>query len=256
MSDVTRDLQRALAWEQGYQGPIDGASSPELQRAVSAELGSQFASMPAQRREAAALQSVIRDAGFREVGTIDGHPGTMTLHALSLFEYQNIHGRLPDKDWRQDDEPLDIDELYGPAGGPQCTAGKCSPPFVLRLAWDTDTEIRRFSCHESVAESLDRVYSAIADSYRSEDIVRLGLDMFGGCYNYRKKRGGVTLSTHAYGVAVDTDPQRNQLRWGRDRASLASEECEAFWKCWESEGWVSLGREHNFDWMHAQAFPA
>ena len=30
-------------------------------------------------------------------------------------------------------------------------------------------------------------------------------------------------------------------------------EYDAWWRCWESEGWVSLGRLRNFDWMHIQA---
>lgn len=25
------------------------------------------------------------------------------------------------------------------------------------------------------------------------------------------------------------------------------------WKCWEEEGWVSLGRQRNYDRMHVQA---
>jgi hypothetical protein len=52
---------------------------------------------------------------------------------------------------------------------------------------------------------------------------------------------------------MDWDPERNQLKWGRDRASLDASVYDFWWRTWEAEGWVSLGRSRNFDWMHVQA---
>ena len=66
-------------------------------------------------------------------------------------------------------------------------------------------------------------------------------------------RGGTRWSTHAWGIAIDYDPDRNQLKWGRDRAAFARPEYDAWWRLWEEEGWVSLGRTRNYDWMHVQA---
>ena len=37
------------------------------------------------------------------------------------------------------------------------------------------------------------------------------------------------------------------------RPRLAQPDGETFWKLWEDEGWVSLGRARNYDWMHVQA---
>ena len=39
----------------------------------------------------------------------------------------------------------------------------------------------------------------------------------------------------------------------RDKATFAKPEYERWWQCWEEEGWLSLGRTRNFDWMHVQA---
>ncbi|MCA1748660.1 MAG: M15 family metallopeptidase [Sphingomonadales bacterium] len=66
-------------------------------------------------------------------------------------------------------------------------------------------------------------------------------------------RGGSSWSMHSWGIAIDFDPANNQLRWGRDRARMAKPAYAPFLNAWESEGWISLGRERNFDWMHVQA---
>ena len=66
-------------------------------------------------------------------------------------------------------------------------------------------------------------------------------------------RGGSAWSIHSWGAAVDLDPDNNQLRWGKNKASFAKPAYENFWKIVENEGWVSLGRERNYDWMHFQA---
>jgi len=62
--------------------------------------------------------------------------------------------------------------------------------------------------------------------------------------------GGARLGP---GGSADFDPERNRLQWGRDRAAFARPEYDAWWRQWEEEGWVSLGRTANFDWMHVQA---
>jgi hypothetical protein len=58
---------------------------------------------------------------------------------------------------------------------------------------------------------------------------------------------------HAWSIAIDFDPARNQLSWSHTRARLAKPDAVKFWEFWESEGWVSLGRAKDYDWMHIQA---
>ena len=86
-----------------------------------------------------------------------------------------------------------------------------------------------------------------------ETIKELRLNRFGGCLNVRKMRGGSAWSIHSWGAAIDIDPDRNQLKWGKDKAFLARSEYEPFWKIVEAEGWTSLLRARNFDAMHIQA---
>jgi hypothetical protein len=107
--------------------------------------------------------------------------------------------------------------------------------------------------HTKVAASAERVLQAVASIYSPAERKTIGIDLFGGSLNVRKMRGGSAYSMHSWGIAIDFDPERNQLNWGRDKARLAQADAVPFWSEWEKEGWLSLGRARNFDWMHIQA---
>ncbi len=272
MSLSNFDIQRVLRAAGYYSGSLDGDLGPKSKAGIekllqsrSGEVAGNWTFWGTQRRGIAALQLILKHAGFPDVGAIDGLAGMLTLQAYSDWDHLQQTGERP-APWRPDDTPeeptgpapswgtqRDMDRRYGPAGGKQCTAGVVNLPFPLRIAWDKSSTVRTFRCHEEVAASAERAYRRVASAYSPEDIQTLGLDLFGGCYNYRNKRGGSTLSTHAYGLAIDTDPERNQLRWDHSRARLARPDAVEWFRCWEAEGWLSLGRARDFDWMHVQA---
>jgi hypothetical protein len=140
--------------------------------------------------------------------------------------------------------------FYGSVGENQT---KIDLPYEMCLAWDTKAKIKRMSCNVKCAKSLYSIFEKTLKTYGIKEIQRLKLNNFGGCLNVRKMRGGSAWSIHSWGAAVDLDPDRNRLKWGKDRAVLAKPEYEEFWKIVESEGWTSLGRARNYDWMHFQA---
>jgi len=146
----------------------------------------------------------------------------------------------------------DCTAFFGPPGGALATAGKVTLPFAFRIAWNLNQRVSSFRCHRRVAGPLERIFSTAVQHYGEKQYRALGLDLFGGCYNLRKMRGGSSWSMHSWGIAVDLDPARNQLKWGRDRAELAKPAYEPFWKIVESAGAVSLGRTRNMDFMHFQ----
>lgn len=146
----------------------------------------------------------------------------------------------------------EVPKVFGPAGGTAATAGRCKLPFAFPLAWDDSQQVKSFACHKLVAADLTAIFAEAAQAYGEAKFRALRLDRFGGCFNHRLKRGGSTYSMHSWGIAVDLDPINNQLRWGRDRASFARPEYEPFWKIVEAHGAKSLGRAHNFDWMHLE----
>jgi hypothetical protein len=138
-------------------------------------------------------------------------------------------------------------------GAPGNAHVRLTLPFKLRIAWDKRQSVSTFVIHKRCHDSAARAFQKIRETYSDKEIAEIGIDLFGGCYNNRPMRGGTNLSMHAYACAIDFDPERNQLKWGRDKARLAKPDAVPFWEAWEAEGWVSLGRARNFDWMHVQA---
>lgn len=249
-----RQIQQILAHKGLYSGAIDGILGAASMRAIATLLYQRRSKLPNDyelwsnaRKGVAAVQLILVELSLY-AGSIDGLAGYETQYAIEQFN--SVKSGTKPEIWRASDNSTDRETIFGPAGGPRCTAGTARSPFPLKLSWDLSNTITSFRCHELVADKFSRIYENIADTYTKQQIADIGLDIWGGCYNYRNMRGGSTLSTHAYGIAVDTDPVRNQLRWGRDRARLAKSDAEAFWRIVEAEGAVSLGRTKNYDFMH------
>jgi len=110
--------------------------------------------------------------------------------------------------------------------------------------------VSKMRCHKLVADKFLAVFNDILAHYGLAEIQRLGIDKYGGCFNYRKMRGGTQLSRHSWGVAVDLDPQRNLLKETSATARFARPEYKPMIDIFYKHGFVSLGREKNYDWMH------
>lgn len=176
----------------------------------------------------------------------DGRPGPITAGAIARF--LDLEEEPAGMRWPLDSNAT-LERYYGEPGSGQVPL---ELPYRMVLAWDKGKEISRIWCHAKVRDSLEGIFLDALGELGMEKIKDLGLDLFGGCLNVRKKRGGSTWSVHAFGAAVDLDPDRNRLRWGKDRARLGQPDAEPWWDIVERHGGVSLGRERNFDWMHFQ----
>ena len=225
------------------------------------------------------IQKALKKAGF-DPGELDGRRGAATKRAIKQFQIAkgltadgiygpNTEAALFPKTVQGAPEeggvPIpppsskggppwprekDVAKFYGGIGMHQTTLHL---PYPMRIAWDKKTIIRRFSIHEKAHDSALRVFNRIADAFTEAERIDLGIDLFGGCLNVRRKRGGTSYSMHSWGIAIDFDPERNQLKWGKPKARLSHPDAEPFWKLWTEEGWTSLGRERDFDWMHVEA---
>ena len=136
---------------------------------------------------------------------------------------------------------------YGSVGENQT---KLILPYPMRLAWDMTKTVNRITCHSKVSDSLGKILSAILAHYGSlEAVSQARMDLFGGCLNVRKMRGGDSWSIHSWGCAIDLDPDHNSLKMHRQQATMPSEVIAIF----ENEGWTSLGHSRDYDYMHFQA---
>lgn len=129
------------------------------------------------------------------------------------------------------------------------------PPWPMVAAWAPDTPIKSFWCHLKCAPSLQTVLTDIWRNVYSQNLSGIqhdGLHLFGGCYNFRMVRGGTMLSVHAYGAAIDLNPEDNPLGdpWNpAKRGGMPQSVVAAF----ERQGWEFGGRWKRPDAQHFQA---
>ena len=123
-------------------------------------------------------------------------------------------------------------------------------PYPMVLSWDRSVKVNSIQCHKLVAVQLKNIFDDLLAHYGIHRIKQLGIDLYGGCFNYRKMRGGNDWSRHAWGVAIDLDPERNQLKETKRTARFARPEYKPMIDIFYKHGFISLGVEKNYDWMH------
>jgi lysozyme family protein len=173
-----------------------------------------------------------KSAGLKQ----DGIVGQNTMNALNK---RIIPKGIPSNNTK------DIIKAYGKPGDTKMLS-RCIVPFDLRIAWNKNQKIKSFSCNKNVKDSLEKCYKEIYRQHTKEEIMDLGLDLFGGCVNYRKMRGGSSLSLHSWGIAIDINPSLFAFRSKTASRVMNSNKYKKFRNIMESEGWHNL----SYDRMH------
>jgi hypothetical protein len=78
-------------------------------------------------------------------------------------------------------------------------------PFPLTISWDHSQSVSAITCHKLLGSIFANVFSQIQSSGLQNKITS-----FGGCFSFRPQRTGTKLSTHAWGIAIDLNPETNQ----------------------------------------------
>lgn len=102
-------------------------------------------------------------------------------------------------------------------------------------------------CHKKVREGLEDALQEIFDTLGKDQFEEEGWNVYSGCFNYRRKRGGSTLSTHSWGIAIDINGGENAFRSSRTTFSDTAIDIM------EKHGFLSGGRAWGHDYMHFQA---
>lgn len=254
----TRSVQRFLGALGLYRGPIDGdygrgsiAASRALLAELTAKGGATYQPSWADARVRVGVEQALFESIGQDLGIIDGVEGPRTQIALArwqdhiTFKRPPIEGATPHAiRWPNQ---AGMHAFYG---APGTNHTRITPPYPVFYG---DQPVKTILINKRCAESASRILDAVLAHYGKEEIARLGLDRYGGCFNNRAMRNGTQLSTHAYAAAWDWDPARNGLRETSRTARMARPDYAAFIDAHEAEGWVSLGRARNFDFMHFQA---
>jgi hypothetical protein len=123
-------------------------------------------------------------------------------------------------------------------------------PYQRRIAWDLSASTNKVQCHKLVAPIFQKIHTEILDHYGIEEIKRLEIDVFGGCYNFRKMRGGSDWSRHSWGIAEDLNPDKNGLKIKAHDAQFAKKEYKPMMQIYYANGFINQGIEKGFDIMH------
>ena len=225
MSEVTLNVQEALKTLFLYHGRLDGLYG---------------------RHTAAAIKAFnkIHKYTFAK----KGEDARITQSLLFHLGITPIKDRMESEKIPYDTN-ADLEKFYGKPG---TNLVRMSFPYKMRLAWNTKVQVSATRCNAKAKDDLIKIFSETLNHYSLKGVRELGLDLYGGCYNKRKIRGGNRWSTHAYAVAVDLNPVQNRLHWRKDKALFAQPQYDKFWDIVYANNFYGLGIEKNYDFMHIQ----
>lgn len=159
------------------------------------------------------LQQVgLKKEGFSP-GKLDGKDGPKTRAAYQLSLKKKFGQEVCNapstnlKTPRPKPNYDDKTKIFGKPGDVALTT--FTPPYPMEFSWGG--KVTKIGCHYLVADPMKAALTEIAAKGK-DWIRRHGLHLYAGCFNYRKSRGGRSLSDHAWAIAFDFNPDANGNR--------------------------------------------
>jgi hypothetical protein len=194
-------LQTALG-QAGYRLSVDGEFGPNTQTAV-------------------------RRFQMQHQLTVDGIVGAKTAAFLDLPHDDLVatakpmatgvsstakSGDVAVTIWPHDDT-ASMTNFYGRPWERPSLLVPVTPPWQMFYTDERGTRpVHTFQMHQKCASAVALALSRIWDHYKTQEAINaVGLQNFGGSYNYRPIRGSSRLSCHAFGAALDLDPVANPM---------------------------------------------
>lgn len=125
---------------------------------------------------------------------------------------------------------------------------KYGPPEAERgmILWDVPAELeigvipKRLYCNRDLVAPLQQAFRNLIDRQKVGELVT-----WDGCFNIRRKRGGLSASLHSWGLAIDVNAAYNRM----GRTPTLSPE---FVRCFTDAGFEWGGVWRIPDGMHFQ----
>lgn len=189
------------------------------------------------------MKTYIRSIQNKVGVPVDGIMGPQTIRAIC-----GVLGIEERPTWPTQAEVRRGNSIFGSPGREEDLVNVL-PAYPL---YYEGNRVRSIRVHRLIATHVKLALVEVLAHYGQAEIERLGLNQYGGSYNYRPTVSGSALSMHAWGIALDFAPRSNAYALKAPRATLSHPDCNTWWEIWEKHGAVSLGRERNCDWMHLQ----
>jgi hypothetical protein len=116
----------------------------------------------------------------------------------------------------------------------------------------------RYPFHERAAEALARVTKRLEDEVAKDPKLLPFMKNIGGTWHWRRIARSRSLSTHAFGIAIDLNVERsNYWRWQRPKKPLKwkNRYPQVIVDAFEAEGFIWGGRWIHYDTMHFEYRP-
>jgi hypothetical protein len=180
----------------------------------------------------------------KKIGTEpDGFWGPKSIAALKKY----LRNLAPKKSPWPNSDQASLRKFYGTPGD----ESNLTNINVSHLPISYDgKKVNTIRCHKKVADSLSRILNNIFSKFKNKENILEEAKDYGGCFNFRLKRGGNTYSVHSWGAAIDLDADDNTFKdsWPM-KADMPLEIIEEFTK----EGWTSAAAFWGYDAMHFES---
>jgi hypothetical protein len=116
----------------------------------------------------------------------------------------------------------------------------------------------RYPFHERAAEALGRVVKRLDAAVEQDPKLLPFFKNIGGTWHWRRIARSRSLSTHAFGIAIDLNVERsNYWRWQRPKKPLKwkNRYPQVIVDAFEAEGFIWGGRWIHYDTMHFEYRP-